>query len=75
MELGPDIRQIAREMNAEKQQRHEARELRAVRVLRSLSWTPDELTLYQRVVDGVGERLAAVLQRKPRIMRGRRLIR
>ncbi len=75
MEFGPDIRQLTRELNAEKQQRHEARELRTVRMLRSLSWTPDELTHYQRVVGGVGERLSAVLQRKPKIMRGRRLVR
>ncbi len=69
------IREMVRLRNEEVQQRHLEREAQAGSALRALSWTETQLSVYQARVASIGIRLGAVLARKPKVMRNRRLVR
>lgn len=69
------VRELWRQHNEAMQRNHLLREQRVGNALRALSWTQEQLSVYQDRVAGIEDRLTAVLSRKPTFMRNRRLVR
>lgn len=67
------VREYVRLHNELAEARHKESEARAKQALAEMDWTPEQLAKYQALVARVGDRLAVVLSRKPKVFKNRRL--